>query len=200
MTEKPIIAAFDFDGTLTYRDSLLPFLFFTHSRLETLKKLFILLPQFAEFELGLVTRQAIKEAILTRFFEGDSIEKVAELGRAFAEQILDSKIRPKGAEKIQWHLAQGHRCVLVSANLEIYLRPWALAHGFSDIVASELELTQNKRITGQLAGKNCWGPEKTKRLEQLLGPKEGYVLYAYGDSRGDQELLELADYPFYRTF
>ncbi|MBS4167832.1 HAD-IB family hydrolase [Parachlamydia sp. AcF125] len=199
MQNKPIIAAFDFDGTLTYRDSLLPFLFFTHKYFGTLQKLFLLLPKFLGFVLGFVTRQAIKEAIVSKFFKGYSIERLTEWGEAFATQILDSKIRPGAFKKIRWHLDQGHRCILVSANLEIYLRPWAYAHGFSDILASGFELSKEGQITGKLKGKNCWGPEKTQRLEQLLGLKESYVLYAYGDSRGDQELLELADYPFYRA-
>jgi phosphatidylglycerophosphatase C len=39
-----------------------------------------------------------------------------------------------------------------------------------------------------------------RRLETLLGPRDGYTLYAYGDSRGDKALLSAADFPFYKKF
>jgi HAD superfamily phosphoserine phosphatase-like hydrolase len=88
----------------------------------------------------------------------------------------------------------------VSASIDLYLRPWAERYGFEEILASTLEVDSKGNVTGKLKGKNCCGVEKTKRLTNYLGPKETYQLYAYGDSLGDQELLALADYPFYRSF
>ena len=78
------------------------------------------------------------------------------------------------------------------------MRPWALKTGFDDVIASHLETREDGRITGNLLGENCFGIEKVRRLEALLGPKSGYTLYAYGDSRGDRELLSSADYAYYR--
>jgi phosphoserine phosphatase len=68
------------------------------------------------------------------------------------------------------------------------------------VLASELAIDSQNCITGKLQGKNCWGEEKVAQLNELFGSKDNYILYAYGNSRGDKELLELADYPFYRTF
>ena len=103
-------------------------------------------------------------------------------------------------QRLQWHKKQGHRCILVSASLEIYLRPWATKLGFSYILGSRLEQIDNNRTSGKLLGENCFGPEKMRRIESLLGPRDGYTLYAYGDSRGDKELLSAADFPFYKIF
>jgi hypothetical protein len=50
-------------------------------------------------------------------------------------------------------------------------------------------------LTGRLLGKNCYGPEKVQRLKTLLGSLEDYVIYTYGDSKGDRELLAIAQYP-----
>ena len=70
--------------------------------------------------------------------------------------------------------------------------------GFDEVIASELEVVEGV-VTGRLKGLNCWGPEKTRRLKESIG-ETTYTLYAYGNSRGDKELLEMADYPFYKTF
>ncbi len=70
--------------------------------------------------------------------------------------------------------------------------------GFDDVIATRLESHEDGTVTGKLSGANCFGSEKVRRLEALLGAREGYSLYAYGDSRGDKELLSSADYPYYR--
>jgi len=193
------IAAFDFDGTLTDRDSLLPFLFFTAGTSKTLLKLLSALPVLAAFTVGLESRQTTKEYVLTKFFRGIPEHDLQALAQVFAAEELDKYVSQRGLERIRWHLIQGHRCMLISASLELYLRPWALAKGFSEVIASILQHDKEGHVTGKLVGKNCWGTEKIRRLQEIAGPKENYQLYAYGDSQGDKELLALADHPFYRT-
>jgi len=89
--------------------------------------------------------------------------------------------------------------VLASASLELLLEPWARAAGVDDVLATRLEV-RDGRLTGRLAGPNCYGPEKVARLEALVGDLAGVELYAYGDSRGDRELLAAAQHPVYRPF
>lgn len=194
MSKHLVIAAFDFDGTLTYRDTLVPFLRFSFGNWVALKKFTALLPRLAGFPLGWISRQDAKELILTSFLKGMSIGKVNALGKEFAEKKLSSLIRSDTYQKLKWHQKQGHICVLISANLSFYLETWGKQEGFSTVLASSLQ-TENQLVTGKLKGKNCWGEEKVRRLQDAFGPKTGYTLYAYGDSRGDKELLELADYP-----
>lgn len=198
--EKLIVAAFDFDGTLTYKDTLLPFLSFITSSFQTSYCLALLLPKLLTCLFHNNYRQLAKEAMLKRILGGMPIEYVRQWGQKFASGPLLQKIRPEGLTKLRWHKEQGHRCLLVSANLDVYLEPWALQAGFNDLLCSRVEADNEGKLTGKLVGLNCWGPEKTRRLHQLLGTKENYVLYAYGDSRGDRPMLELADYPFYRRF
>jgi HAD superfamily phosphoserine phosphatase-like hydrolase len=88
--------------------------------------------------------------------------------------------------------------MLVSASLELYLAPWGRQAGFEHVAASRLEVGADGTVSGRLAGPNCFGAEKVARLEQLLGPLERHIVYAYGDSRGDRELLMQADYPYFR--
>lgn len=195
MTEVKILAAFDFDGTLTRRDTLVPFLLFAFGKKKVAWEFFRLLPRLAGFPLGLISRQRAKELILTTFLKGLNVSVVNALGKAFAISTLPSLLRKDTYAKLKWHQTQGHTCVLISANLSFYLAPWAALEKLDAALTSELEVDENQNITGKLKGKNCWGEEKVRRLEIAFGPKKGYTLFAYGDSRGDKELLELAENP-----
>ena len=197
--EKPVIAAFDFDGTITKRDSLISFLAFAAGKWQTAKKLFFSSPQIIGFLLNQVSRQEAKETILKQFFKGIPHHQLQEMGEAFSRSTtLSNLIHPTALKRLEWHRSQEHRCLLISASLDVYLAPWSIHHGFDDFICSKLAIDQNGNITGLLEGKNCWGAEKERRLFELMGSKKDYTLYAYGDSQGDEELLSKADYPFYR--
>jgi phosphatidylglycerophosphatase C len=219
MQTQKIIAAFDFDGTITKRDVLIFFFIYTFGYWKTLYKLILLLPFFIEYlfrqliafrgmrckqvnrgtDRYLSPRQKMKEKILTQFLSKIPRDKLLESARAFSQsELLKKQIRPAALKRIAWHQQQGHHCVLVSAGIDLYLNPWGELMGFQTVIASQLELSFTGEYTGKLKGANCWGAEKVRRLEEQLGPKKEYLLYAYGDSRGDRELLSLADYPYYK--
>lgn len=195
MPHQPVVAAFDFDGTLTYRDTLLPFLCFSSSF-----PLFHFACAVPSLVMHMHSRQKCKEDLIFQFFGGVPIEKLREQGRSFASQKLPTLLNPQACARLRWHQAQQHRCVLISANLDVYLEPWGQAMGFTDILTSQVAIDAAGHVTGKLQGENCRGKEKVRRLEAELGPKSGYELYAYGDSSGDSELLALADHGFYRSF
>lgn len=196
---KNIIAAFDFDGTITYRDSLFPFILYCFGYLKSFFYFIRLIPVFLRFLCGLASRQETKEAILTQFFKGVPIEQMLSWGSSFAQNDLPRRIRPKAKERIEWHQRKGHRCLLVSASIEIYLEPWATLSGFEKALTSRLEIKDGK-VTGKLLGLNCRREEKIRRLEEYLGDLSQYTIYAYGDSKGDYELLEKANYSYFKPF
>ena len=195
MSKKPIIAAFDFDGTLTCCDSLLPFLIYCFGPWKTALGLVQVLPTLLAYLVSLSSRQQTKEKILQRFFKGLSSQELRQMGSNYADTSLQRLLKPDILQKLKCHQSQGHRCILISASIQIYLEPWAASAGFDDILTSRLAFDKNGFATGKLVGLNCWGPEKSRRLLELLGAREGFVLYAYGDSAGDHELLEMADFP-----
>lgn len=199
MSFKETVAAFDFDGTITYRDTLLPFLLYGEGTIGTFSKLFTVTPSLALYAMKKLSRQTTKETVLTRFFQGKKEGNVRQLGTEFAHTVLSKHLRPEAVKKIKWHQQQGHRCILISANLDVYLEPWAKQNGFEHVICSQVQFIQGQ-ATGKLIGLNCWGPEKKRRLEEYLGNRADFRLYAYGDSLGDKDLLEMADYSFYRTF
>lgn len=192
-------AAFDFDGTLTRVDTLIPFLLYFAGPLAFVRRIAAEAPTLLLYALGRLRNDVAKERILARFLAGVPLETLREAGAAYAARGLPRLLRPAGMRRLAWHRERGHRCVLVSASLDLYLAPWAKAAGFDDLVCSSLAL-QGGLPTGRLAGGNCYGPEKLARLRERLGPLEGWELYAYGDSRGDRELLAAAAHPYYRAF
>jgi phosphatidylglycerophosphatase C len=195
---KPVVAAFDFDGTLTRRDTLLPFLLHTLGAVAVARHALVLSPTLAGYGLGLIPNDVAKERVFIRCLAGTRLDELQHEAERFAAYVLPGLLRNEAMRLLEWHKQQGHRCVVISASLELYVRPWAQKSGFDDVIATRLETQENGRVTGKLLGANCFGIEKVRQLENLLGAREGYSLYAYGDSRGDKELLSSADYAYYR--
>jgi HAD superfamily hydrolase (TIGR01490 family) len=195
---KPVVAAFDFDGTLTRRETLLPFLLYTLGTAAVARRALALSPTLAGYGLGLINNGIAKERVFVRCFAGMEMKVLQQEGERFAALVLPGLLRQEALHRLEWHKQQGHRCVVISASLELYVRPWAQKAGFDDVIATQLETLPDGRISGRLAGANCYGAEKVRRLQALLGMTDGYTLYAYGDSRGDKELLSRADYAYYQ--
>lgn len=196
---KPVVAAFDFDGTLTRRDTLFPFLLHTLGMTAFVRNVFVLSPTLAGYGLGLIRNDIAKEKVFVRCLGGMTMDVLQQQGELFAAKVLPNLLRPEALQRLSWHKQRGHRCVVISASLDIYVRPWAINADFDDVIATHLQTRENA-ISGKLDGANCFGIEKVRRLEALLGGRESYTLYAYGDSSGDRELLSSADYAYYRQF
>jgi phosphatidylglycerophosphatase C len=195
---KPVVAAFDFDGTLTRRDTLLPFLRYLLGDARVARHALVLSPTLLGYGLGLINNGVAKERVLTHCLAGMQMSTLQQQGERFSTLVLPGLLRNEAIRRLAWHRQQGHRCVAISASLELYVRPWAQSAGFDDVIATQLEVRPDGSVSGKLAGVNCYGHEKVRRLEALLGPRSGYLLYVYGDSRGDRELLSSADYAYYR--
>jgi len=193
-----IVAAFDFDETLTDRDTLLPFLHSVVGTRQYCIKMLRLSPTLAAYGLRVIPNWQAKQAVLLHFLAGIPKEQLHQAAEHFAEHEIPKWLRHEAVERLRWHQSKGHRTILVSASLAIYLQPWAQQMGIQDVLGTELEV-QRGRFTGRIKGKNCHGPEKLARLQRLIDV-EDCCLYAYGDSKGDRELLSVAQYPYYRNF
>ena len=196
---KRIIACFDFDGTLTTSDSLLRFLWFAVSPqiliCRSLQSGFLLL----KYALGLIDNNRGKEQLFSYLFARMEKEDFILKSELFSKSILPSILNDRALNKLNWHQKHGHECVLISASIEDYLVPWAVQAGFSKVIGTRLAVDANGLLTGKFLAKNCYGPEKVRRLEEYLGILDQFEIYAYGDSRGDKELLGIADHPFYKS-
>lgn len=187
------VAFFDFDGTLTRGDSLLPFLRMASGTARFLAGMAWLSPVLAGYAAGLIRNDVAKQRVLAHFLGGVEHDAVARLGARFAAERLPEMLNPAGMERFRWHQQQGHVCVLVSASMDVYLEPWARGLGFAHWITSRLEVDARGCITGRLQDGNCFGEEKVRRIRGWLSGKLHGPHYAYGDSRGDVPMLEIVD-------
>ncbi len=185
------VAAFDFDGTITRHDTLLPFLVHLMGRSRTVRGLAILSTQVPRAMAGGASRNVLKQNLLYHLLVGQDAEATRRAAESFADHLLAGRLRTDSLERIRSHQAAGHELVMVSASPELYVAPIAERLGFSCALATRLEVGPDGRLTGRLAGENCRGPEKVRRLQEWLGD-ETPVILAYGDSRGDREMLAFA--------
>ena len=193
-----VVAAFDFDGTLTQRDTLVPYLARVAGR-------GMLAAAFAREAVGvaawMIGREdidAVKCRIMRRVLAGVPVEAARRAALAHADDVLRS-LRRQALARVRWHREQGHRLVLASAGLDLYLEPVARAIGMDDVLCSRLAVRDGV-LTGELEGADCTGEEKLRRLEALVGGLAGVELYAYGDSAGDAALLAAATHAHLRPF
>ncbi len=188
-----VVAAFDVDGTLTRRDTLLPFLATVRGRANVLAALAAESYGLARAAAPGGDRNRVKERLLTRLLAGRPYDEVARAGRAFGARVAERAISPQMRDRITWHRAHGHAVVLVSASLDVYLEEVARSLGADHLECTSLEIDDAGRCTGRIAGTNCRGPEKAARLAALLQRElTDAQLWAYGDSRGDRDMLAMA--------
>lgn len=189
-----VIAAFDFDGTLTQRDTFVPFL--AHlSWIGLLGALIKAAPALAGFALRRRSNEYAKVALCRGALRGRSRAELAHVARAWVHTI---PLRPALVKRLRWHQQRGDHCVLVSASPDIYLEEVARYLGFDDLICTRMAIDGQGRLTGDFVGSNCWGPEKMRRLVERFGPQDHYELHAYGDSRGDQWMIDAAQHAWYR--
>jgi phosphatidylglycerophosphatase C len=188
------VAAFDFDGTLTRRDSLVPFLARVAGWPRTLAALARHSPSIARVVIGKADRDATKERLLVHILAGRSLTEVATVGRAYGAELVARRLRPNVRERLAWHQREGHEVLIVSATLDVYLDEVARRLDVAHLLCTVLEVDDTGRCTGRLAGGNCRGPEKAERLRAYLGDAT-VTVWAYGDSAGDAEMLAIADHP-----
>lgn len=188
------VAAFDFDGTITSHDSLGPFLARVVGRARLTRALALRSPVLAATLVGLADRDAEKERLIGRLLAGLDATELAAAGVAYAEELAAERpFRRDTLDRLAWHRSVGHEIVVVSASLDVYLEPLAPELGIDHVICTSLEADPAGRLTGRLAGGNVRGPEKARRLQAWLGD-DPVELWAYGDSKGDRELLAFADH------
>ena len=194
------IYAFDFDGTLTTKDTLLEFIRFAKGSGQMFRGFLLFSPLLLLMKLHLYPNWKAKQQLFSYFFKGMNIDDFNALCKHFAEQNKHL-LRPAGIEKVRQAIEEEQATVLIiSASIDNWVRP------FFDEIDKKIQVlgtqieTKEGRLTGQSTTKNCYGQEKVNRLTALYPHREAYDLIAFGDSRGDKELLDFADKGFYKPF
>ncbi|WP_111308045.1 HAD family hydrolase [Confluentibacter sediminis] len=197
--KKETIAVFDFDGTITTKDTLLLFIKFSKGKLSFFFGFLLFSPLIVAMKLKLYQNWKVKQLLFSFFYKGISVEKFDNWGHTFSSEI-DGIIRPKALEAIKLHKKNGHRVIIISASIENWIKPWAEKAGADMVLATKIEKNTTNILTGKFVSKNCFGQEKVNRLLEIFPNRKEYRLIAYGDSRGDKELIEISDKGYYNKF
>lgn len=192
------LALFDFDGTITRKDTFIVFIQYHVGKLRYALGVLVLLPILVLYKLKLIKNWRAKEIMFGYFFRGMPVEKYNALGKAFADNVIPSLVRPSALKAIKDHIAAGDRVVLVTASSAAWIKGWSDSLGM-EIISTEWE-QKDGRITGKIEGINCHGIEKRNRIMKQIELGKYEQISVYGDTSGDREMLELGTHKFYRHF
>lgn len=184
------LALFDFDGTITFTDTFTPFLFVAVERGRIAIGCVVLAPLIVGYRMGIISETAARTRVARFGFRGRREADVRQAGATYARDVLPGVIRPNALERIHWHKTQGDVVVVVSASLDVYLAEWCRRHGL-DLICTELE-TRDGILTGEYRHGECIGKEKPRRILERYNLQNYAIVYAYGDTAGDHDMLSIA--------
>lgn len=186
------LVIFDFDKTITTKDSFIDFLIFFAGKRKFLQGIIFCFKDLIYYKLKIISNQRAKETLFTYFLKDLTLNEIITAGDIYAEKRLPNILNKRALEKINYHLRNNDRLVIVSASPKYWFEKWATSAGFSDIICTDLEFS-SKLFTGKIKGKNCYGFEKVNKLKKNINIEEFDYIFAYGDSRGDKEIINIAD-------
>ena len=199
---KKKIYCFDFDGTLTTSDTLLEFIKYAKGRGRFLMVFLMYSPLLVLMKLHLYPNWKAKQQIFAHLFAGIRIEKFDALCRGFAEES-QHLLRPKGITLMHEALVAGAQVFIVSASIDNWVRPFFDIRNLKgvQVLGTQIEVEDGK-LTGNFKSNNCYGKEKVHRITEALKSFERseYEIEAFGDSRGDKEMLAFADKGHFKPF
>lgn len=194
---RPIVA-FDFDGTLTTKDSFTGFLAWRVGAGRYVAGLVRLAPALVTYLLHR-DRGRLKASFVHHFLGGVSRDELDASARRYAEVHARKMLRPDAVRAWKRWQVQGSRLVIVTASPEQIVAPFARGLGCDLVLGTRIEFDAMDRVTGRFEGENCRGEEKVRRLRAMFGP-DLRLEAAYGDTSGDRAMLTLADEAGYKVF
>lgn len=213
------IFVFDFDGTLTHADTLLAFIRFACGPVRMLLGFALYAPLLVLMKLKLYPNYKAKQKVFAHFFRGMTLTRFDALCTAFAQQG-EHLLRPAARNFINTVRSEAYAMAIVSASIDNWVRPFAEMYLQSDnaqdksqgnvqgnklslpiiVLGTKVEVDAAGCLTGRFATPNCYGPEKVRRIEAVWPHREQYDVSAFGDSRGDKEMLAYADQGYFKPF
>ena len=194
---QPIVA-FDFDGTLTVRDSFTAFLKWRAGPLRHALGMAKLAPAALRYLFDR-DRGRIKAAAAREFLGGLPRAELEALAEAFAAEQSAALLRPDALATWRDWRDKGARLVIVTASPSLVVRPFAERLQADVLIGTEFAFDAGGRVTGEFSTANCRGPEKVVRLQACFGP-DFRLAAAYGDTSGDREMLAIAEIAGFRVF
>lgn len=187
------LALFDFDGTLYTDDSFTGFIFYALKKRHILRRGIRLLPWIQAYYLKLYPAHAMRPKLYGNMFKDSDAEEILQLAQDYAQQLV-FKFNPKLLQQLRQHQQLGHEIALVSASLDLYLKP-VCSYLNINLICSEVEIKAGK-MTGLYQTPDCSNIQKKIRILEKYNLQDYAEIYAYGNSEEDLEMLSLAQYNY----
>lgn len=197
---KERIAVFDFDGTITTKDTLLEFIRYAKGTLLFCWGFILFSPLLVAYKMRLYPNWKVKERIFSYFFWGMPVVQFNALCEGFYKNKGKELLREDACATIRKHLSQGDSVIIVSASIRDWVLPFGKALGVDTVIGTEVAVSLSGNLTGKFLTRNCYGMEKVERIKRLYPDYGAYTWIAYGDSAGDRQLLDFADEKHYKIF
>jgi HAD superfamily phosphoserine phosphatase-like hydrolase len=187
------LALFDLDGTITWRDSFVPYLRgFLARHPAHLSRLWRAPVALARFAIDGGDRGRLKESLMVGLFRPVERTVLDVWTRTFVDALLTLGTRAQGLAQIERHRAQGDRLVLLSASPDLYVNRIGERLGFDETISTGVRWNGDQ-FDGHLTTPNRRGEEKSRCLEDLRRRHAGLRVVAYGNSASDFAHLTQAD-------
>ena len=192
LMERQQITVFDFDGTLTVKDTLFEFIRHAKGQWAVFIGIICCSPFLLACLLRLYPNGKAKEKLFSYFFKGMPYQQFCQLGQDFCIRIKDIE-RGSLVSRLQRCVSEGQKVYVVSASIKEWVRPWCERQGVKNVLTTEVEVADGL-LTGRFSIPNCYGQEKVHRFLSEEPQRETYELCVYGDSAGDDALMAIADH------
>lgn len=193
--DKPVVALFDFDGTITRSDTLPLFMRHATGWVGLVLSILSVLPAMLLLacngwkSVGGIDAADTKTRLLRRSFKGKRVADVEKLGSTFIPKV-QQVIEPAVMQRLRQHIEQGHQVAIVSASIDTWVRPWAMTLPMHRVIATRMQQCDGI-FTGLMDGPNCNGEEKVRRIAEYYNSDDYYIV-AYGNSSGDYPMFNYA--------
>lgn len=191
--EPKTLALFDFDGTLYPHDSFTGFIFYALRKRHIVKRGLQILPWIQAYYLNLYPAHRMRPKLYASMFKESNAEEILQLAQEYAATLI-TKLDPALFNQLKQHQQLDHNVVLVSASVDLYLKP-VCRYLNIDLICSEVEIKAGK-MTGFYQTSDCSNEQKKIRILEKYNLENYAEIYAYGNSEEDEEMLSLANYPY----
>ncbi|MCU1346932.1 MAG: hypothetical protein JWL70_3198 [Acidimicrobiia bacterium] len=192
------LAAFDLENTLIASNVVQSYSWLATRRLDPRERLEFVLKMVAEGPSLLALDRKDRGDFLRFFYrryENASVEQLEQDSAEMLSQLIMTKSFPAGLRRVRAHRALGHRTLLITGALEFAVAP--LRPLFDDIVAAEMAVGSDGRLTGELTGVPPTGESRAQIIADYCAAENLSLeeSVAYADSSSDLPMLEVVGFP-----
>lgn len=197
MQQKTLVV-YDFDGTITTKDSFIEFLRFVKPGFSFYIHMWLSVPELILYFIGFFDKKQIKQSLLKVFCNKMSQQEFDKAAKQFSDEQIPKMIKTDAMQNILKYQQNNSTLVLLTASPEDYLKDWCKKQNMK-LIGTKL-LRNNKMFMAKLDGENCFGQEKVRRLRIEFELNDYETRIGYGDTPGDKPFLNLMTEPHYKAF